>query len=71
MNSNAHVIEVGQETFQADVVERSQQVPVLLEIYATEAEPSRELAPVLARLADSFQGKFLLARLDVKNSDRS
>jgi putative thioredoxin len=66
MNAAPHVIDVSMENFQAEVVEKSAQVPVLLEFYADEAAPSQELAPVLLRLADSFAGKFILARVDIK-----
>lgn len=65
MNANPHVINVSVDEFQAEVIEKSKQVPVLLEFYADEAEPSRELAPVLMRLAESFQGKFILARVNI------
>ncbi len=66
MNAVANVIDVSVEDFQSDVVERSTQVPVLLEFYANEAEPSQQLAPVLRQLADEYNGKFLLARVDVQ-----
>ncbi len=66
MNAVANVIDVSVENFQSDVVERSTQVPVLLEFYANEAEPSQQLAPVLRQLADEYNGKFLLARVDVQ-----
>jgi len=65
MNTSPHIINVSMEDFQTAVVEKSKQVPVLLEFYADEAEPSRELTPVLMRLADSFQGKFILARVNI------
>jgi putative thioredoxin len=65
MNTSPHIINVSMEDFQAAVVEKSKQVPVLLEFYADEAQPSRELTPVLMRLAESFQGKFILARVNI------
>jgi putative thioredoxin len=65
MNTSPHIINVSMDDFQTAVVEKSKQVPVLLEFYADEAAPSRELAPVLMRLAESFQGKFILARVNI------
>ncbi len=65
MNTIPHVVNVSIEGFQADVIEKSKQAPVLLEFYADEAEPSRQLTPVLLRLAESFQGKFVLARVNI------
>ncbi len=64
MNAAANFIEVNAENFQSEVVEKSAQTPVLLEFYADSAEPSQKFAPVLRQLADEYQGKFLLARVD-------
>ena len=69
MNAATHVIEVSIENFQAEVAEKSKQIPVLLEFYA-DAEPSQQLAPVLRRLADEYQGKFLLARVDIQQNQQ-
>ncbi|MCB1693115.1 MAG: tetratricopeptide repeat protein [Pseudomonadales bacterium] len=66
----AHVIEVTIQNFQAEVVEKSKTVPVLLEFYANEAEPSRQLAPVLDKLATEYGGKFLLARVDIRENQQ-
>lgn len=65
MSTNPNIVHVSVDDFQAEVVEKSKQVPVLLEFYADDAEPSKELTPVLMRLAESFQGKFILARVNV------
>jgi putative thioredoxin len=70
MNTVSNVIEVSVENFQTEVVEKSKAVPVLLEFYANEAEPSQQLAPVLRRLADEYKGKFLLARVDIQQNQQ-
>jgi len=70
MNAVNQVIEVSVENFQAEVAEKSKQTPVLLEFYADGAEPSQQLAPVLRRLADEYQGKFLLARVDIQQNQQ-
>ena len=44
------------------------QMPVLLEFYTESAEPSRQLSIVLRQLAGEYQGKFLLARVDVQSN---
>ncbi|XOV87477.1 MAG: tetratricopeptide repeat protein [Pseudomonadota bacterium] len=64
------IVEVTAQNFQAEVVDKSKQAPVLLEIYANEAPPSRELAPVLRRLAEEYGGKFILARLSVPENQQ-
>ncbi|HAK52257.1 MAG TPA: hypothetical protein DCM54_10205 [Gammaproteobacteria bacterium] len=66
MNAAANVVEVNAENFQSEVVEKSANTPVLLEFYADSAEPSQKFAPVLRQLAEEYQGKFLLARVDVQ-----
>lgn len=68
MSAAPNVIEVSLENFQSEVVEKSKQIPVLLEFYAEGAEPSDQLAPVLRKLADDYNGKFLLARVDIRQN---
>lgn len=70
MNAAVNVVEVSAENFQSEVVEKSAQIPVMLEFYAAEAEPSQQLAPVLRQLADEYQGKFLLARVDIQTNQQ-
>jgi putative thioredoxin len=66
MQGTEHIIEVTATEFQAEVVEKSRQIPVLLEFYAPDAEPSMALAAILRKLADEFKGKFRLARVNVQ-----
>ena len=68
MNDSAHTIDVTLETFNTEVEEKSRQTTVLLEFWAEDAQPSRELTPILMRLADQYQGKFLLARVNIATS---
>lgn len=66
MNAVSYIVEVSVENFQDDVVQKSQEVPVVLEFYADGHEPSVQFAPVIRRLAEEYQGKFVLARVDVQ-----
>jgi putative thioredoxin len=59
------VIDVSQENFQAAVLDRSFQVPVLLDLWAEWCEPCKQLSPVLERLAVESGGAFVLAKIDV------
>lgn len=68
MSEARHVFDVSVQNFNAEVAERSQKTPVLLEFYAEGAEQSRETATLLARLATEYDGKFLLGRVDIQRN---
>ncbi|TCM37472.1 putative thioredoxin [Kribbella sp. VKM Ac-2568] len=59
------MLNVTEPTFQADVIERSIQVPVIVEFWSPRSEASLALSPVLVRLSTEYGGKFLLARIDI------
>ena len=64
--SGRYVIEVGDEQMlRADVVERSLTVVVLVSFWSPESAASVEINTSLSRLADEFEGRFLLATVDV------
>ena len=64
------VIAVDEAGFQNDVVERSMQVPVIVDLWADWAGPSKQLSPVLARLAQAAGGAWYLATVDVDANPR-
>jgi putative thioredoxin len=66
----AWVVEVTEATFQTDVVERSMQVPVIVDLWATWCGPCKQLSPVLERLAESANGAWVLATVDVDANPR-
>ncbi|MDQ3154827.1 MAG: tetratricopeptide repeat protein [Actinomycetota bacterium] len=59
------VLDVTEQTFQAEVVDRSMQVPVIVDLWATWCEPCTQLSPVLERLAQEGRGTWVLAKVDV------
>jgi putative thioredoxin len=59
------VVDVTEATFQAEVLDRSFQVPVVLDLWAEWCEPCKQLSPVLERLAAEGAGAWVLAKIDV------
>jgi putative thioredoxin len=66
----AAVIAVTEAGFQADVLDRSYQVPVLINVVAVGSPASDQLAPILEKLAGEGAGAWVLAVLDVDASPR-
>ena len=68
MNTVSNVVEVSAENFQSEVAEKSAQKPVLLEFYAESPEANQDYSISLRQLAGEYQGKFLLARVNIQNN---
>ncbi|WP_369146581.1 tetratricopeptide repeat protein [Streptomyces sp. R44] len=62
---SALVIDVDEAGFERDVLQRSAEVPVVLDFWAEWCEPCKQLGPLLERLAVDYNGRFLLAKIDV------
>ena len=65
-----YVVDVTEATFQAEVLDRSFQVPVLIDLWADWCQPCKQLSPVLERLAAAGNGAWVLAKIDVDANPR-
>ncbi|HLH64677.1 MAG TPA: tetratricopeptide repeat protein [Solirubrobacteraceae bacterium] len=61
-------MDVTDQTFQSAVIERSHQLPVVVDFWAQWCAPCRQLGPVLERAAQARAGRLELAKVDVDSS---
>ena len=61
----SYVVEVNEQTFEAEVIRKSIKHPVVVELYSPRVSTGQQLSDALAALAAEAAGRFLLARINV------
>ncbi|MFT4256158.1 MAG: thioredoxin [Pseudoxanthomonas sp.] len=65
MSANLHVIDATAANFEAEVLQKSLETPVIVDFWATWCGPCKTLGPILDKLATEYNGAFKVAKVDV------
>ncbi len=65
MTPSNFIVDVSELDFEYEVLSYSQNIPVVVEFWATWCQPCKKLGPMLEQLAEEAVGNFRLARVDV------
>lgn len=63
-----HVIEIDDASFDAEVIRRSFETPVLVDFWAPWCGPCKVLGPVLEALAEEANGEWVLVKIDTEKN---
>ena len=64
MSDSPYITEGSLENFDAEVIQRSDEIPVLVDFWASWCNPCQMLMPIVTKLANEYQGKFHLVKVN-------
>jgi len=59
------ILDVSDASFQAEVLDRSATVPVIVDLWAPWCEPCKTIGPILEKLTKAANGRVVLAKVNV------
>ncbi|MCP5466139.1 MAG: thioredoxin TrxA [Steroidobacteraceae bacterium] len=67
--SNPHIVHTSDSTFSQDVLKSDQ--PVLLDFWAEWCGPCKMIAPILDEIANEYQGKLRVAKINIDENPQT
>jgi putative thioredoxin len=64
-------IDVTDATFESEVVARSEQVPVIVDLWAPWCGPCRTLTPIIEKVVDATNGKAVLVKINIDENPQA
>jgi len=63
-------IDVTDETFEKEVIEKSKTTPVLVDFWASWCGPCMSLAPTLEKISKDYEGKLIVAKAETDKNEK-